>query len=64
MKLSDLKVSERKLLKICVTKGLDVGYFITTCGRELTLDDALDLYDQAQKKLLIKEASSTTDTLK
>jgi hypothetical protein len=60
MKLSDLTPKQRKIIKIIIQDGYDIGVLVNT---GLSLDDANTVVELGRTKLLNKKIGATTDDI-
>jgi hypothetical protein len=60
MQLSDLTPKQRKIVKLIIKKGYDIGILINDGISE---DDAYEVIELGRQKLLEKEIGATTDDI-
>jgi hypothetical protein len=60
MELSDITPKQRKIIKLILQKGYDIGLLI---NENIAFEDAIDLIEKGRKKLLQKEIGATTDDI-
>jgi hypothetical protein len=60
MQLSDLTPKQRKIVKLIILKGYDIGILIND---GISVEDAYEVIGLGRQKLLQKEIGATTDDI-